>query len=48
MTPFGQDGGVEVEAVVERVRQVAETRADASVGRVELQSAMRSIGQLQS
>jgi hypothetical protein len=39
---------VEVEAVVERVRQVAGTRADASVGRVELESAMRSIGQLQS
>lgn len=39
---------MEVEAVVERVRQVAETRADASIGRGELESAMRSIGQLQS
>ena len=48
MTPFRHDDDVEVEAVVGRVRRVAETRADASVGREDLEGALRSIGQLQA
>jgi hypothetical protein len=39
---------MDVSSVVERVRQVAETRSNASVGRGDLEAAMRSIGQLQA